>query len=69
MNHNVFSRNFKCPKICATNLIFYHKIYSLKLSPNLRKRPKKSKKDPTPLPVNEEQEKEKLSNLIGTSSK
>lgn len=36
----------------------------LKLSPNLRKRPKKSKKDPTPLPVNEEQEKEKLSNLI-----
>ncbi|CAG5089870.1 Oidioi.mRNA.OKI2018_I69.PAR.g12385.t1.cds [Oikopleura dioica] len=36
----------------------------LKMSPNLRKRPKKSKKDPTPLPVVPEQEMEKMEKIV-----
>ena len=50
------------------HLTTYMFLFRLKLSPNLRKRPKKSKKDPTPLPVNPQQEKEKMTNLISIVS-
>ena len=36
----------------------------LKLSPNLRKRPPRSKKDPRPMPVDAQQEHDKLQNLV-----
>jgi len=36
----------------------------LKLSPNLRKRPARSKKDPRPLPIDPQQEFDKLQNII-----
>lgn len=36
----------------------------LKLSPNLRKRPPRSKKDPRPMPVDPQQEHDKLQNLV-----
>ena len=36
----------------------------LKLSPNLRKRPPRSKKDPRPMPVDQQQEHDKLQNLV-----